>query len=88
MPLDLLDKSPTFNQSKHNFGVFTPPAASGIKDFRLAVNDQGKVVPFTERDAEGEIPRSNKSPAALPRQPQSMYGKANANAQMTLNPNN
>ena len=44
-------------------GVFTPPAASSsLKNFKLAVDDEGKVVPYTEREAEGEIPHPKRSP--------------------------
>ena len=44
---------------QHN--VFTPPAT---KQFKLAVDEQGKVVAATVRDGEGEIsmPNSKKSP--------------------------
>lgn len=56
--MDDLGQQQTFGLS-----VFTPPAAaSNIKNFNLQVEDDARVIPFTEREAEGEIPFPKRSP--------------------------
>ena len=62
--MEELERQPTFGAPpQYNHNVFTPPAgASSTKNFNLKMDDQGRVVPLTEREAEGELPLPNRTP--------------------------